>query len=69
MPLLEDVIEIAPPSGPVRATVTVPGSKSLTNRALLIAALAAGRSVPDRRAGERRHPLHGGGAPRARHRG
>jgi 3-phosphoshikimate 1-carboxyvinyltransferase len=28
-------------SGPVRATVTLPGSKSLTNRALLLAALAA----------------------------
>jgi 3-phosphoshikimate 1-carboxyvinyltransferase len=27
-------------SGPVRATVTVPGSKSITNRALLLAALA-----------------------------
>jgi 3-phosphoshikimate 1-carboxyvinyltransferase len=31
----------APPaSGPVRATVTVPGSKSITNRALLLTALA-----------------------------
>jgi 3-phosphoshikimate 1-carboxyvinyltransferase len=28
-------------TGPVRATVTVPGSKSITNRALLLAALAA----------------------------
>ncbi|MEU2153960.1 3-phosphoshikimate 1-carboxyvinyltransferase [Streptomyces sp. NPDC019396] len=28
-------------SGPVRATVTVPGSKSVTNRALVLAALAA----------------------------
>src|SRR6185437_11911418 len=27
-------------TGPVRATVTVPGSKSITNRALLLAALA-----------------------------
>ncbi|MGN6675181.1 MAG: 3-phosphoshikimate 1-carboxyvinyltransferase, partial [Thermomicrobiales bacterium] len=43
--MLEDVIEIAPLTGPVRATVTVPGSKSLTNRALLIAALADGQSV------------------------
>jgi 3-phosphoshikimate 1-carboxyvinyltransferase len=32
---------IAPPApGPVRATITVPGSKSITNRALLLAALA-----------------------------
>ena len=33
------------PHGPVKAVVTVPGSKSLTNRALLTAALAGGRSV------------------------
>ncbi len=32
------VAPLAP--GPVRATVTVPGSKSITNRALLLAALA-----------------------------
>jgi 3-phosphoshikimate 1-carboxyvinyltransferase len=32
------------PSGPVRATVPVPGSKSLTNRALVCAALAPGTS-------------------------
>jgi 3-phosphoshikimate 1-carboxyvinyltransferase len=32
------------PSGPVRATVTVPGSKSLTNRELVLAALADGPS-------------------------
>ena len=31
-------------SGPVRATVTVPGSKSLTNRALILAAQATGSS-------------------------
>jgi 3-phosphoshikimate 1-carboxyvinyltransferase len=31
--------------GPVRATVTLPGSKSITNRALLLAALADGPSV------------------------
>ena len=34
-----------PHSDPVDAVVTVPGSKSLTNRALLIAALASGESV------------------------
>ncbi|QIG43886.1 3-phosphoshikimate 1-carboxyvinyltransferase [Nocardioides anomalus] len=32
-------------SGPVRAVVSLPGSKSLTNRALLLAALAGGPSV------------------------
>jgi len=41
----EDALSIAPLTGPLDATVTVPGSKSLTNRALLIAALASGRSV------------------------
>jgi len=39
-------IEIAPWNGPApRATVTVPGSKSLTNRALIVAALARGSST------------------------
>lgn len=33
------------PRGPVDARVPVPGSKSVTNRALLVAALAAGESV------------------------
>ena len=33
------------PSGPVRGTVTPPGSKSYTNRALLVAALARGTST------------------------
>lgn len=37
-------IEILPLVFPPRATVTVPGSKSLTNRALVIGALADGRS-------------------------
>ncbi|MCE3550230.1 3-phosphoshikimate 1-carboxyvinyltransferase [Pseudonocardia sp. RS11V-5] len=32
-------------SGPVRGTVSVPGSKSVTNRALLLSGLAQGRSV------------------------
>ncbi len=42
---LPDVIEIVPPapSGPVR--VTIPGSKSITNRALILAALADGRTT------------------------
>ena len=33
------------PRGPLSATVALPGSKSLTNRALVLAALADGRSV------------------------
>jgi 3-phosphoshikimate 1-carboxyvinyltransferase len=36
---------ITPVDGPVRGTVVVPGSKSLTNRALLVAALADGTST------------------------
>jgi 3-phosphoshikimate 1-carboxyvinyltransferase len=41
---LPDLIEIEPMAGPVTATVTVPGSKSITNRALILAALADGRT-------------------------
>lgn len=37
-------VEIVPPGRPLVGTVTVPGSKSITNRALLVAALAKGRS-------------------------
>ena len=36
---------VIPVTGPVDATVSVPGSKSLTNRALCLAALAAGTST------------------------
>ncbi len=36
---------ITPARGPIDATVRVPGSKSITNRALLLAALADGRST------------------------
>src|SRR5690606_20599881 len=36
-----------PVRGPLDATVTVPGSKSLTNRALVCAALANGTSTLD----------------------
>ena len=36
---------ITPVTGPVDATIPVPGSKSLTNRALCLAALAAGTST------------------------
>jgi len=38
-------LEIAPLAGPPEATVRVPGSKSITNRALIIAALANGAST------------------------
>ncbi len=40
----EPAIEIKPLSGPVNASVKVPGSKSYTNRALAVAALAEGAS-------------------------
>ncbi len=39
---LPDLIEIVPLTQPVRAEITVPGSKSITNRALILAALAEG---------------------------
>jgi 3-phosphoshikimate 1-carboxyvinyltransferase len=42
-----DDIEIVPITHPLAATVRVPGSKSITNRALLLAAMAAGRSIID----------------------
>ena len=38
-------LTITPAAGPFAATVTPPGSKSLTNRALVLAALADGESV------------------------
>jgi 3-phosphoshikimate 1-carboxyvinyltransferase len=41
---LPDLIEIAPIVHPVEAAITVPGSKSITNRALILAALAEGVS-------------------------
>jgi 3-phosphoshikimate 1-carboxyvinyltransferase len=41
---LPDPYPVVPFAGPVDATVELPGSKSLTNRALLAAALAPGRS-------------------------
>lgn len=40
--MLPDLIEIIPPPAPVNATVVLPGSKSITNRALVLAALADG---------------------------
>ena len=40
--MLPDLIEIAPLPAPISAQMTVPGSKSITNRALVLAALADG---------------------------
>lgn len=37
-------VGVIPATGPIDGTITVPGSKSMTNRALLIAALADGES-------------------------
>ena len=37
-------ITLKPPANPLIGKVTLPGSKSLTNRALLIAGLARGKS-------------------------
>ena len=42
---LGDEIEVVPVSGPLDATVRPPGSKSITNRALVCAALASGRTT------------------------
>jgi 3-phosphoshikimate 1-carboxyvinyltransferase len=43
--ILPDVLAMKPRSGPVSGTARPPGSKSYTNRALVLAALARGRSV------------------------
>jgi 3-phosphoshikimate 1-carboxyvinyltransferase len=43
-----DEIDIVPRSKPFRAEVAVPGSKSITNRALILAAMAAGQSKIER---------------------
>ena len=45
MGVFADTLAMVPTANPVTATVVVPGSKSITNRALLIAALADGPSV------------------------
>jgi 3-phosphoshikimate 1-carboxyvinyltransferase len=42
---LPDLIEIEPWHNPIQACVTVPGSKSITNRALILAALAEGKTT------------------------
>ena len=45
VPAVVTVQVIEPLEGPLDATVVVPGSKSITNRALVVAALAEGRST------------------------
>jgi 3-phosphoshikimate 1-carboxyvinyltransferase len=42
---LPELIEIVPLEKPVQAEITVPGSKSITNRALILAALAEGETM------------------------
>lgn len=41
---MSDAIEMIPVSGPIKGRIRPPGSKSLTNRALIVAALAPGKS-------------------------
>ena len=43
--MLPDLLPIAPFTGPARAIVRLPGSKSITNRALLLAALSGGTTT------------------------
>jgi 3-phosphoshikimate 1-carboxyvinyltransferase len=40
--MLPELIEVIPPERPISAAVVLPGSKSITNRALILAALASG---------------------------
>ena len=42
-----DAIDIRPATRPLDATVTLPGSQSMTSRALIIAALADGTTTLD----------------------
>jgi 3-phosphoshikimate 1-carboxyvinyltransferase len=42
---LPNLIEIVPPARPSPVRVTIPGSKSITNRALILAALADGPTM------------------------
>ncbi len=42
---LPAIIEVVPLTAPVNAEITVPGSKSITNRALILAALATGATT------------------------
>ena len=42
---LPGIIEIVPLPRPIQAVITVPGSKSITNRALVLAALGEGETT------------------------
>src|SRR5690349_15040037 len=42
---LPKLIEIVPPANPQPVRITIPGSKSITNRALILAALAHGETT------------------------
>ncbi|MFM8217650.1 MAG: 3-phosphoshikimate 1-carboxyvinyltransferase, partial [Planctomycetaceae bacterium] len=42
---MSDFYTVRPVPGPVRGTIRPPGSKSITNRALIVAALARGTST------------------------
>ncbi|MGO9243216.1 MAG: 3-phosphoshikimate 1-carboxyvinyltransferase [Verrucomicrobiia bacterium] len=42
---LPDILEIQPLTKPPNCTITVPGSKSITNRALILSALADGKCI------------------------
>ena len=44
---LPDVLVVEPVTGPIDAVVRPPGSKSITNRALVCAALAEGETLLD----------------------
>src|SRR5438094_825793 len=43
MNTLPDILQIEPLARPPNCTITVPGSKSITNRALILAALSEGK--------------------------
>ncbi len=47
MPALPDLLPIQPFTRPVRGSVTLPGSKSITNRALILAALSPSKVTLD----------------------
>src|SRR5437667_216317 len=42
---LPELVEIVPPQRPAPVLVTIPGSKSITNRALILGALAEGETT------------------------
>ncbi len=63
----QKTVTVTPPNFPLNGKVAPPGSKSITNRALLLAALATGTRSPERRAEKRRYAAYvGGPAPDGR---